>query len=245
MEYLESELKKDPTATHVSGGNFDIGFMELREDNTYRAECDKGHVTLTALQEQRFQLLFEVGAQAIADGYYRDAVASFTSSLERFYEFFIRVCCYQKEFTDDEISELWKPISNSSVMQEGAFIYSYFEQFRTIPPTLPNKKKEFRNSVIHKGMLPTREQALDYGEKIIDLMWPTVQKTKEQMERGVRQTVRAHLSGPAITAYNEGLILGTFSRATLITLNPCSSERPSLAGAVAIYTNRPGHRIRW
>lgn len=56
-------------------------------------ECQKGHKNFVILQEERFETLFQIGANAIIDGYYREAVNSFTTSLERFYEFSIKVFC--------------------------------------------------------------------------------------------------------------------------------------------------------
>ena len=39
----------------------------------------------------KFELLFELGINALIDGYPREAVSSFASALERFYEFFCQV----------------------------------------------------------------------------------------------------------------------------------------------------------
>ncbi|MGL5998259.1 MAG: hypothetical protein ACRC1I_17390 [Pseudomonas proteolytica] len=64
--------------------------IEVRDDGCYMATCLSGHRTVTVLQQHKFGVLFEIGAHAILDGYYREAVSSFTSSLERFYEYTIR-----------------------------------------------------------------------------------------------------------------------------------------------------------
>ena len=45
-------------------------------------KCSRSHETTAILQEQKFEILFDIGAHAILDGYYREAVSSFTSSLE-------------------------------------------------------------------------------------------------------------------------------------------------------------------
>jgi hypothetical protein len=34
-------------------------------------------------------VLFDIGANAVVDGYYREAITSFSASLERFYEYFL------------------------------------------------------------------------------------------------------------------------------------------------------------
>lgn len=64
--------------------------VEVRDENHYALTCPKGHRNVVVLQQQKFEVLFEIGAHAIEDGYYREAVSSFTASLERFYEFFVR-----------------------------------------------------------------------------------------------------------------------------------------------------------
>jgi hypothetical protein len=70
--------------------------VEFRDDGRYEFTCPEGHTNVSSLQEQKFELLFEIGAFAIRDGYYREAVTSFASSLERFYEFFIKAALYEK-----------------------------------------------------------------------------------------------------------------------------------------------------
>ncbi|RKR31632.1 hypothetical protein [Paraburkholderia sp. BL17N1] len=52
--------------------------------------------TLVDLRQQKYEALFQIGAYATEDGYYREPVSSFTASLERFYEFFVRAA------TDDD-----------------------------------------------------------------------------------------------------------------------------------------------
>lgn len=67
--------------------------LEFRDDGCYGVCCSRGHTSVTILQEQKFEILFDIGANAIIDGYYRESISSFTSSLERFYEFCIKVFC--------------------------------------------------------------------------------------------------------------------------------------------------------
>ena len=44
--------------------------VEMRDDGFYRITCPAGHTSLTALQEQKFEILFDIGAYALLDGYY-------------------------------------------------------------------------------------------------------------------------------------------------------------------------------
>src|SRR6266852_7038801 len=70
--------------------------QEVRDDARYEVVCLRGHRSIVLLQEQKFEVLFELGANAILDRYYREAVMSFTASLEQFYEFAIYVLCLHR-----------------------------------------------------------------------------------------------------------------------------------------------------
>jgi len=237
MEELEAARLIDPSIASISVSPLESTSFELKEEGLYVLECEKGHITYTQLQEQKFQVLFELGAYAIADGYYRDAVASFTASLERFYEFFIKANLYEKKFNDKQISEFWKQISNSSIKQAGSFSHAYFHTFGENPPQLSNRKTEFRNEVIHKGIIPTRQQAIDYGEVIIDLISPTLQKVQETMPDGVWQTIRAHLAKTVLANLDKNII--TRGTPMLLSLTHADkTTRPNLLGAIATYTDR-------
>jgi hypothetical protein len=108
------------------------------------------------LQQQRFELLFDMGACALLDGYHREAVSSFTSSLERFYEFFIRASFLQIGHTLDEVEAVWKPIAKHSERQLGAYVAIYMRECGAAPALLSSKNIEFRNNVIHRGKIPDR-----------------------------------------------------------------------------------------
>lgn len=57
-------------------------------------------------------MLFEIGAQAILDAYYREAVMSFIGSLERFYEHvatFLAVAEFDR--TDDFARTIWAALA--------------------------------------------------------------------------------------------------------------------------------------
>ncbi len=65
--------------------NADLDFeVELNNDNIHEFVCPKGHRTFTQLQEQKFEILFDIASLALIDGYTKEAVSSYSSSLERF-----------------------------------------------------------------------------------------------------------------------------------------------------------------
>jgi hypothetical protein len=190
--------------------------MEWHDDGRYEATCSKGHKSITVLQEQKFELLFDIGAYALADGYYREAVSSFASSLERFYEFFITAVLLEKGVGGDMIQQTWKHVANLSERQLGAFIFLHLSELYKCPPVLGPKSVNFRNAVIHKGKIPSRAEALKYGQEILDLVRPLVQELKQRSPKGVQATIFQHIkrSHPDPTRPS-----GTMAIATIISLS--------------------------
>lgn len=56
-------------------------------------------------------MLFEIALNAIVDGYQREAVSSFAASIERFYEFAIRVLTRTSQVPRDIIESAWKAVA--------------------------------------------------------------------------------------------------------------------------------------
>ena len=142
-----------------------VPVSQIVESGIYNVTCDKGHKTKVALRNAKFELLFELGLNGVIDGYFREGVSNFTASLERFFEFFVKVAL-QNEINDDVFKEAWKNVKNQSERQLGAYIFLYIKVIKKTPLLLSSKAVSFRNEVIHKGYIPTKEQALEYGENI-------------------------------------------------------------------------------
>lgn len=161
--------------------------VEFREDGRYELTCPIGHKTVTVLQANRYEILYDLGAYAIEDGYYREAVNSFTAALERFYEFFIKAVLLDnksgKDF-DKVFTHFWKKVSNNSERQFGAFVMLYTKEFEELPRLLSNSKVEFRNAVVHKGRIPSSEEAIGYGQEVMDVIRATLKRLKERWPDG-------------------------------------------------------------
>jgi hypothetical protein len=171
----------------------EITHIELRDDDKYELTCQFGHKTTTILQQLRFEILFDIGAHAILDGYYREAVLSFTSSLERFYEFAIRVFLNKISKSDDLFQNCWKKISSQSERQYGAFIFLWASFFNGVPELLSGTQIEFRNDVIHKGRIPSRDEAFKYGETILGIVNPKIILMQEILKVEIENVVFYHL----------------------------------------------------
>src|SRR5688500_12831618 len=66
------------------------------EDRVAHIECELGHKTIAVLQDSKFEVLMESGAAALANDFTLEAAASFSTALERFYEFGLKVLFKQK-----------------------------------------------------------------------------------------------------------------------------------------------------
>lgn len=167
--------------------------VEIRDDGCYKAICPSGHTTATVLQQQKYEVLFEIGVNAILDGYYREAVSSFTSSLERFYEYAIRIFLEESSGSDELFQVTWKNVSNMSERQLGAFIFLWATHFKESPILLHQDMTKFRNDVIHKGKIPSRDEAVKYGEAVLAVLRPKIQKVNNTFAEQARNSNFRHM----------------------------------------------------
>ena len=195
-----------------------IATVEFRDDGRYEATCPKRHKSVTILQQQKFEVLFDIGAYAIGDGYYREAVSSFTSSLERFYEFFIQAVLFDGGLNQEIFKQTWKLVSNQSERQLGAFIFLYLKELGKPPKMLSNTNVKFRSEVIHKGKIPTRQEALDYGQAVLKVIRPTLKEVKARYTEGVKKTVINYLKACRKGEDNKHPV-STMSIGTIISLS--------------------------
>ena len=148
-----------------------IPFEAVNDSGLYNFTCAKGHKSKTYLINIEFEILFDYSINAIADGYYREAVSSFTSSMERYFEFFIKVILRSAGTEFENIDKIWKQISKQSERQLGAYITLYAQTFNDLPELLStNKDVPFRNRVIHQGYIPSRQEAIEYGDRILEII---------------------------------------------------------------------------
>ena len=157
-----------------------FSYLEIGDSNIHEATCTRGHTTFVALTQHKHEVLFEIGAMALADGYPREAIATIAAALERFYELCVRVICASQKIPDEQLNAAWRLVDAASERQFGAFMFSMLlwsneslEVIDNMKPTFPNTPKgktktwkEFRNAVIHKGLLPTEHVAIEYCELV-------------------------------------------------------------------------------
>jgi hypothetical protein len=145
--------------------NDEITLQPYYEDRIAYFTCSRGHKSALLVQSPKFEVLLESGANALADGYTLEAAASFSAALERFYEFCLQVFCKHRKFPQNVYEQMFKEMARQSERQIGAFMVLYAAELCVA--YIPNKKiTEIRNSVIHKGQIPTPEKAAEFCEMI-------------------------------------------------------------------------------
>jgi hypothetical protein len=170
-----------------------LALLEYRDEAWYEVTCSNGHEFRTILQEQKHEILFEIGAHAILDGYYREAVSSFTSSMERFHEFAIRCLLAKLGGPDAEADSAWRQVSNQTERQLGAFIFLWLSNFHEVPGLLSTDEVNFRNAVVHKGKIPTMDAALWFGNRVLDILRPQIRALQWQLPDAVGNVIHRRM----------------------------------------------------
>ncbi|WP_065239592.1 hypothetical protein [Gallibacterium genomosp. 3] len=183
-------------------------FEQVNDDFLYHFTCPNGHKNLIIDQSLRFEILFQIGATALLDGYYREAVLSFASSLERTYEFFIKLKLLSSNIDDETYKKSWKFVDNSSERQLGAFTFLYVQHFKEYPELLKESSISFRNKVAHKGKIPTYDEAINYGNDVLKIIVNLVRKIKDSFQEEYNEYIVRELKErkDKISIENTGVI---------------------------------------
>jgi hypothetical protein len=155
-----------------------FSMQRIPHDGIVFNTCDRGHFSAFVSQQQQFEALSEIAIQAIFDGYYRESVVSFAAALERLYEFYVEVICCYRGICHGEYSIAWKALKTQSERQLGAFCICYLLENSAPAKLLSVKSVEFRNKVIHQGLLPSRDEAVQFGQAVADCGFPLLKMLK-------------------------------------------------------------------
>ena len=168
-----------PQCSQATGGYAVFHVEEIREDGLYTGKCPNGHDLLVGTQTLPHEMLFEIALNAIVDGYRREAISSFSSSVERFYEFSLRVLAKHHKVDAGVFSQAWNIVNRQSERQLGAFVFLYTASFGEPPVTINTKMVELRNNVIHKGALPNNDDVLKFGASAYDVIQNGIKKLRD------------------------------------------------------------------
>jgi hypothetical protein len=188
---MEQVNKGEPKV--FDGASIPTPFEQVNNDGIYEVNCAKGHNSKTIINNINFEILFEYGLNAIIDGYYREAVSSITSAMERYFEFCIKTILTDSISDFDFIDKTWKKVSSQSERQLGAYIMLYFKTFGKEPLLLnQNKEVPFRNSVIHKGYIPTKQEAINYGNSVMKIIEQSLIDLKHKFPKETEFTFKQY-----------------------------------------------------
>lgn len=212
--------------------SFDFQTVEIRDDGLYKITCDKGHTTLTVIQQQKFEILFDIGAMALLDGYPRESITSIAAALERFYEFYATVICLKCNIEFPHFKNTWKHVAAQSERQFGAYLFLYLiDHPNEIVPIIDNAKpniegrsqnntmtwKEFRNTVVHKGYIPSKIETLAYGNIVYQHLYELIRDLKTRCPENIQQAIFHHIVRANTVA--NGSRISTMHISTLISLS--------------------------
>lgn len=195
------------TKCHECGPEEDAALLEVGDENLYQVICEKGHKWSLVIPQQKHEVLFEVAAHAIIDGYNREAISSFASSLERYYEFFIKVI--YAALPSDVFKNAWNQVSSQSERQLGAYIFTYISIYNSLPDILPQSLTTLRNKVIHKGHIPSRANAVEFGEAVAKIINDGYNLLRRNKRRELDEIIR-RVTCPDNRSGHQTLILCTY-----------------------------------
>ena len=189
--------------------------VELNDDNLYEFVCPKGHRALTQLQEQKFEILFDLASMALLDGYTREAVSGYASSLERFIEYYILVIALKNSVPIDEFIKTWKLMSKQSERQLGSFFI--LQLLENKPMKWDEKQATFRNRVIHQGYIPKSDEAIEYGQYVLSFIFSALKELQENSSVFLQKALLIHLTknGDKVP---DGVSVSNASMPTIISL---------------------------
>ena len=142
-------------STPGPGTYYRVGYYEERITILH---CRHGHKSVVLPQAPKFESLMESSARALQDGYTLECVGAGAAGRERLYEFASRVMLRHLNQSEEAVDALWRQAAKQSERQIGIFLTLQTVVFGMDYKISP-KTAEFRNSVIHKGHIPTPTEA--------------------------------------------------------------------------------------
>lgn len=212
--------------------SFETFFLPYYEDRLAEVECSKHHKSVLLLQSQKFEVLLESGVNALAAGFTLEAAASFSSGLERFYEFCVKVISIHRNMNSAVYEQMFKEMANQSERQLGAFLALHAIEFGSA--YVPNKKIiEFRNSVVRKGRIPTPEEATGFCERVYGEILLLIRKLESEYRPAINKVIGEDLQKRA-GGVPEGTPIATTTGTMFFSLAH-QEKKPTFAEAYDAY----------
>jgi hypothetical protein len=179
---------------YIESSSNNILAVDYFDDGIAIFECSVGHKTAQVMQHQKFEMLLNSGAMALLDGYTLEACASFAAALERFYEFSLRVTFLGRKIPSELYPAMFSEMARQSERQLGAFMLLHALEFGSAYIQNPNIAT-FRNGVIHKGMIPTFEQARSFCSHVYETIYNIFNSLHAKYADAIHGVVREDFDG--------------------------------------------------
>ena len=156
----------------------------------------RGHKSAILLQSLKFEVLLESGANALLEGFTFEACAAFSAALERFYEFSLHVICIAHGMSEELFQKMYDEMARQSERQLGAFMMLYAVEFDEAHK-LDKQIVEFRNGVIHKGVIPDLDEAKKFCSAVYEIIAGLYEKLSGKYSEHIRKLVGLTAVGAA------------------------------------------------
>lgn len=204
------------------------------DDRIVRTKCSQGHDMAIIVRAPKFEVLLESGADALNLGFTLEASSSFSAALERFYEFAINVISKQLGMDEDVYQKMFKAMSRQSERQLGSFLALHALFFGEA--YVPNKKAtEFRNAVIHKGTIPTPDEAKNFCSLVYAEIYKIGMLLKERCKCEIESTLEQDFKSRESKIPSEVRVHGSKKSSIYHILG--DNNKPTFEGALDNYNN--------
>ncbi|MBY6035768.1 hypothetical protein KUV80_03855 [Fictibacillus nanhaiensis] len=216
--------------------------IDITDDGVYKVKCKNGHQSIQLIRNEKYEILYDLGLLALYNGFSRESVSSLASSLERFYEYSIRVILKGFEIGTVKVEKTWKLVSSQSERQLGVFYFLYLSMFNEEPTSFPNKQTSFRNNVIHKGYIPSEKEVFDYAEEIYNYIMKITIKLKERLSESMEELFQERLIsieekfGEKVSSPSYGTILDKSRPITILSESDLSKEYEYIKAEYLMYS---------
>ncbi len=159
------------------------------EDRVAYLICSDGHKTAFVVPSLKFEVLMESGINALDEDFTLEACASFSTALERVYEFGLKVMLTHQNVKNTNYEIMFKEMARQSERQLGAFLAMYITEFK-VPYKFNQEIPRFRNSIIHKGLIPCPEEAIDFCSIVYGEIFSIVNQLKSNFPEAFSKVIK-------------------------------------------------------
>lgn len=170
----------------------------LTESNLYEFECSSGAVTISILQQRKFEILSELALINFAQNDFSGCCGKLYTAFERFLEFCQKLVLIENGIVDHQELSYWKDVKSNSERQLGAFLFARELSSKMGQQLWPSTPKlsalsEFRNKIVHQGHFANEEETEDFGQKILGFMFYTIRFMKDHKQDALQRTVSSYI----------------------------------------------------